>query len=73
MVKIMENPFQNGMIWGENPPFKETHIIGDDPKYTPKIDLEPVPKAQGENGFLRLGFGVEAVAEAIKGGVGLGR
>ena len=26
MVKIMENPVRNGMIWGENPLFSETPI-----------------------------------------------
>ena len=26
MVKIMENPINSWMIWGENPPFKETPI-----------------------------------------------
>ena len=27
MVKIMENPVRNGMIWGENPLFLETPHI----------------------------------------------
>ena len=32
MVKIMENPINPWMIWGENPPFKETPKCSKQPK-----------------------------------------
>ena len=35
MVKIMENPIFQWMIWGENPPFKETAIYTN---YIPYMD-----------------------------------
>ena len=41
MVKIMENPIKNGMIWGENPRFSETSISMDPTIFLPAFSAPP--------------------------------
>ena len=61
MVKIMKNPMNKWMIWGENPLFSETHIWGTKNAWRLKVvDTRGWPPDSHENISIRgcvMGFG----------------